>query len=143
MLRLLTLLFLAIFVSCNFQLPGPGLSDFTLPVAGNYIINRTSAHGVSVIPAQGWTKDASQIPAKLVEVAWDDRYVLGKQQHLKKDDPNEVLGQPVSGEYSYWILDTSVPVAYGPLSLVDFKDKRANLGLSDELQLRDIEEFRP
>jgi len=144
-LRLSVLLIVTLIAGCDFQTLGPGLSDFDYPVAGSYELWRTSAHQISVIPSSGWTKDMPMIPAKVVEVAWDDRFVLGKQQHLKRrspDNPNDTYEEPGPGKYSYWILDTSVPTSYGPFALDKFDHTRQELGISDELTLRDVYEFK-
>ena len=129
-------------MGCGFQFPGPGLSDFTYTVADGYELCRTSAHQISVAPSDGYLDGTPIIPAKVVEIAWDDTFVLAKQQHLKRRSP-DIPEEPDPGKFSYWILDTSAPKSYGPMTLEAFNDMRAQLQVSDELSLRDVYDFKP
>jgi hypothetical protein len=67
---------------------GPGMQDFDCPVAGQYKLVRSSAHQITVVPANAWSQNAPIIPAKVVEIVWDDTFVLAKQQQLRRRDSN-------------------------------------------------------
>ena len=117
-------------------------SDFAAPLVGNYQLVRTSAHQVTIVPIGAWGEGTPTIPSKVVEVAFDDRFILAKRQHLKPR-PNSAYGEPVAGEFDFWILDTGDPKAYGPFDEAEFGVKRQELGISDQIQLRDADLLSP
>src|SRR5665213_2296891 len=51
-------------------------SDFAAPLVGNYQLVRTSAHQVTIVPIGAWGEGTPTIPSKVVEVAFDDRFIL-------------------------------------------------------------------
>ena len=124
---------------------GPGMYDFRYAVAGNYELCRTSGDEIKVVPFDGWSDSTPRIPPKVVEIALDRTFVLAKQQHLRRrspDDPRDTYEEPVPGEFSYWILDTSVPKAFGPFELEEFNKRRAKMKISGDLKLRDVYDFK-
>lgn len=116
-------------------------SDFAVPLVGNYQLVRTSAHQVSIVPVGGWSEGTPIIPSKVVEVAFGDRYILAKRQHLKPRS-NSGVEEPVD-EFDYWILDTAAPALYGPLDEPAYADKRKELAVANSLQLRDADSLSP
>ena len=72
----------------------------------------------------------------MIEVAWDERFILAKQQHLKD-------GRPVWWRYSYWILDVTKPECFGPFNAEEFATRRAELGVPDGLELKHVTSFIP
>ena len=117
-------------------------SDFAAPLVGNYQLVRTSAHQVTIVPIGGWSEGTPTIPSKVVEVAFDDRFILAKRQHLKPR-PNSGYEEPVAGEFDFWILDTGDPKTFGPFDEAEFGVKREELGISDRIQLRDANSLSP
>jgi len=99
-----------------------------------------------VVPEGGWGEGTPIIPAKVLQIAWDDRFVLARQQELERrspDDPNDTYMEPAPGKFHLWILDTSAPEVYGPMTQEEFKEMRKRLSISAELVLTDIYEFSP
>ncbi|MGL4552146.1 MAG: DUF3997 domain-containing protein [Gemmataceae bacterium] len=126
----------ALIVSC-------GLLDYSYDVSGGYRVFRSSAHQVTIGPGSGWKGETPlRVPPKVVEIAWDNRFILAKQRHLRKrgDDGYE---EPTWWGVSYWILDVKKPEGFGPLTAEEFAAKRAELGVSEELSLRDVTSFIP
>jgi hypothetical protein len=115
---------------------GPGLGDYEYDVAGGYTLYRTSSREVHVSPRGGWSERTPRIPPCVVGLAWDDRFVLAERQPLGERD-----GVPGSAT-DFWILDTPVSQAYGPLSKEDFGRKRAELGVPSSLHLQDPVSYR-
>jgi hypothetical protein len=129
---------------CDFGF-GPGMQDFDYPVAGNYKVFRSSAHQIKVVPSGGWSQNTPIIPTKVVEIAWDQTFVLVKQQQLRRRSPNnpqDTYEEPDPGKYAYWILDTSLPKVYGPLTAEEFRDKRAEMKINKALTLRDVYSYK-
>jgi hypothetical protein len=117
-------------------------SDFAAPLVGNYQLLKTSADQVTIVPIGGWSESTPTIPSKVVEVAFDDRFILAKRQHLKRR-PNGGSEEPVANEFDFWILDTGSPKAYGPFDEAEFGVKSKEFGISDQIQLRDANSLSP
>src|SRR5262245_19313022 len=85
----------ALILSCGFQ-------DYHYEMCGGYCVVRSSAHDVIVAPKLGestWaSRDPTAIPAKVVEVAWGDRFILAKRQHLTRAASGR-SDEPVAGHY--------------------------------------------
>jgi hypothetical protein len=122
---------------------GPGMLDSSYDVSGGYQVFRASSRVVEVIPKGPRGPDTPTIPSKVVEIGWDERYVIAKQQHLKCSAPNEHYGEPIAGQFSYWILDVKRPASFGPFTKGEFEAKRAELGVNQGLQLRGVEQYIP
>jgi hypothetical protein len=127
----------ALILSCGFQ-------DYDFDMCGGYCVVRSSAHNIIVAPKLGKSSWASShptaIPAKVVEVAWDDRFVVAKRQHLSRP-PSARTHRPVSGSYDFWVIDTRERVRHGPLTAAEFGAKRTQLGVSPDLSLRAVTSY--
>src|SRR5262245_4446096 len=121
-----------------------GLQDYHYEMCGGYCVVRSSAHQVVVAPKLGesaWaSSDPTAIPAKVVEVAWDERFVIAKRQLLHRPDPGGIE-RPVSGSYDFWVIDTRDKVRYGPLTADEFEAKRAEVGVSPDIALRKVTSY--
>ena len=124
---------------------GPGYQDFTATLPCGYFIYRHSSHEIFVAPAT-WNDHTPIVPAKVVELDHDERFVIAKQQLLERrspNDPQDTVEQPKLGAFQYWILDLQVPRAYGPLSFEEFEVQKKNLKISTSLRLHDVYDYRP
>lgn len=110
---------------------GPGLGDYEYDIAGSYKVIRTSVHEVS-ITTLGSSKTV--VPAKVVEIAWDQKFIIAKQLPLIKNDDSNV---PIPDEntINFWIIDTSDAKVYGPLANEDFEKNKLTLGVPEDLIL--------
>ena len=127
-----------------FGLFGCGWSDFSAELCGGYYVYASSAHQIHVSPSS-WNSETQRIPEKVVDLGHDDRFIIAKQNHLKRRSPNnpsDTYMEPDPGVYSYWILDTSIPKAYGPLTEEEFKKTRKDLGVPSKLAMKDVYSFR-
>jgi len=68
---------------------------------------------------------------KVVEVAWDDRWILAKRQQLRMDNV-----------FDFWILDTKEKKLYGPINETSFAAKRKDLNVSAGLELKDVYSYK-
>ena len=139
MKRRLLILGLLAFISGCF-----GDGDFSTKLCGDYYIHCTSAHQIHVSPSS-WNSDTPRIPPKVVELGHDDRFIIAKQNHLKRrrpNNPNDTYMEPDPGVYSYWILDVSMPKVFGPFSKDDFDKKRGELGVPNDLAMKDVYSYR-
>ena len=124
---------------------GPGVSDFSAELCGDYSIFRSSAHQI-VILHRSYQYAAPIIPTKVVEVGHDNRFVIAKRNALERrspDNPNDTYMQPTHDIFDYWILDTRIPKVYGPLTQEEFTQKRQELDVPDNVVMKDVYEYRP
>lgn len=124
---------------------GPGASDFSAPLSNGYELVRTSAHQVIVVPSDGWNESTPIIPAKVMELDHDATWVIAKQQQLRRrspNNPNDTYEEPDPGVFSYWILNTRTPQAWGPLDQQQFQEMREQKGVDPALRLHDVTDYR-
>jgi len=123
---------------------GPGVADYEYSLSGDYRLVRSSAHNIKVIPYSIYQSTTPIIPAKVTEIAWDNQYILAKRQGLKKasNDPQISYLEPDRSVEDYWILDTSIPQVYGPMPTEEFKRKRLELNISDNLILQPVYKYK-
>jgi hypothetical protein len=134
------LIALAFLSGCDFGF-GPGLYDFKADLAGGYTLYRTSPDEIVIAGPSG---DA--IPTKVVEIAHDQKFILAKQQHLRRRTPGsetDTYEEPAPGEYSYWILNLAPTTIHGPLDAKQFMTKRLELKVDPSLSLRDVYDYAP
>ena len=128
--------------SSDWQCGGP---PFSTKLAGDYYIHRYSANEVKVSP-RSYGKNTPVIPPVVVALGHDDRFIIAKQNHLRRrspDNPEDTYMERDPGVYSYWIIDTSIPRAYGPLTKVEFEEKRKELLVPEELMMRSAHSYKP
>lgn len=120
--------------------------DFSADLVGGYAIHRTSGHQVQISPGAYEPTKTPIIPTKVLMCITYERLILAKRQGLKRrspNDPNDLYEEPDPDVIDYWILDTSVPQVFGPMSLEQFKAKRLVLRVPESAKLKDVDEFRP
>lgn len=131
---------------CAFVVAGfsPGLQDYSYELTGGYTLYRTSAHGVSISTQSDSISTKPGIPSKVVEVAWDSRFIIAKQNPFKSR--NKFSGDnyeiPDESIVNYWILDTSIPRVYGPFEINEFTESRRKLAIPEYLTLRSVEYYK-
>lgn len=121
-----------------------GPANYSLDLPGNYSIVSTSAHQVTISPKisdSNW--GGYVIPTKVTEVAWDDNYILVKQLGLVSDPKSGSNYQiPNDNDVNFWILEIDSEKVFGPLVEVDFVEKKTELGVSESVILKKIENLR-
>jgi len=125
---------------------GPGPADYSYDLPGGYQIVRSSRHDISIIPKEGWDphNPPLMIPAKVVEVAFDDRYILAKRYKLKPaySGSNNSYEIPDETKVEYYILDTLAHKIYVKSNVNEFNNLRDLLKVPTSLKLKDVETFK-
>lgn len=99
----------------------PGKFDYEYDICnGSYTLHRSSAHSIVVTPKEGYYKETEIIPEKVVEIAWDNKYIIAKQYGMKKKSLNSMYEIPDETDVNYWILNTENKERYGPFSYEGF-----------------------
>ena len=136
----LVFFYLTILSGCG----GSSGANFDLDLPGNYSIVSTSAQKVFISPKIGdnhWGPEV--IPVKIIEVAWDDNYILAKQLGLVNDpDRNDGSQIPDNKDVNFWILEIGSGKVFGPLDELNFIEKKTELGVSKSVILKKIEDLR-
>lgn len=117
-----------------------GLSDFHAPMTGGYSLWRTSGLSIDITPDAGWGEGDPIIPTMVIECNHDSRFIVAKRQGIKGQFPDD---EPDPSVIDYWILDTKTPEVHGPLTSDQFLEKKIQLGVSKDLELKDAYSFRP
>ena len=114
---------------CSDFVVSPSHNDFSTPLCGGYKLSRSSAHQIGV-----WNV-TPVIPAKVVELGHDKRYIIAKQNHLKNSIPDP-------GVFSYWIVDTTGNKHYGPFTKSEFDKNRKKLTVPLGLSMKDVHSYK-
>ncbi len=136
-----TFFILIIFIFINFILGlksfGPGVSDnyVDIKINDNYFVESSSAHEIHIINKNPIYIDGVVkglvVPGKVVELNWNKKYIIAKQQLLKNGEPVE--------EYQYWIIDISSNRVYESLTKEEFQQKQKELDIN--LKLKNLKKF--
>jgi len=111
---------------------GPGISDFSEKLGNGYYYHRTSSMDKYIAP-KVWNKTATpMIPSKVIRYKKKDGYVAAKREIVEIGSSGSRVG---SGNFDFWILDTSKPKVFGPMDKYEFDIQIAKLGLSEKLAL--------
>ncbi len=135
------LLLLLVYVSILTTSCFPGYSDYRYNLINGYILVRSSKHEIVIVPEDGWQSDEQIISAKVVEVAWNDRYVIAKQYGLKLENDYNDYEIPDKSKVYYWILDTEQQKRYGPYNKKEFDNELRNYNL-ENLTLKNVEYYK-
>lgn len=123
-----------------------GAGDFDIDLSGGYSLIRSSAHMVTINKRESeaiWGE--AIIPAKVIELAWNDNYILAKREGLKlrnPDNPDDRYEIPDESKIDYWILDVENGEVYGKLNEQDFIKKKNELGVPNSLILKDVDSYK-
>ena len=133
----------AVLANCGF---GPGMQDYSYDVGTGYKLVRSSSHTIQIIPIGGndLTNPKPEISPKVVEIAWDERYILAKQVGLKRAypwNPNNSYQVPDNSIVLYFILDTAELELYGGYDFNSFSEKRNELGISADIVLKAVKQY--
>ena len=123
------------------------LSDYDIELPNGYEINATSTNQVSInfhgtVLSDNIIDDS--IPTKVVQVGYDERYVIAKQYEMKKKYPNNPSNTyeiPDETKVCYWILDTIERKKYGPYNSKEQFDKKLNEFSIGNLQLKELDSY--
>jgi hypothetical protein len=107
---------------------------------GGYELYRSSTHQIEIIPKEGWDPNnpPPMVPAKVVEVAFDDRFILAKRYRLKPDPKIRNYEIPDKTTAEYYILDALISKIYVCSNLDEFNKRRETLKVPATLKLKDI-----
>ena len=121
-----------------------GVQDYNITLPNDYSVVRGSAHMITINkqrPEGGWGEDL--IPAKVVEVTWDDKYILAKQLSLQcqdSDNPDNSYHIPDETKVNYWILEMETGKKFGPFNEKKFTKKKKELNKKNVI-LKSVDDY--
>ncbi len=125
---------------------GPGAADYSIDLPGGYHLVKTSAHNVMITPNKDYNSSVDLfIAAKVVEIDFDDRYIIAKRYELVKDPTKPVDNTyeiPDETKVTYYILDTLTPEIFETYSEAEFKQLRSELSIPKSLELKDPSNYK-
>ena len=140
------LVIFTLLTACGFNIPGPGLSDFSADFGNGYGLHRTSGVYVIISPEGGYVSDSEIIETRILECGYDDKFIVAKRLNwaaIPEGQWAEALERLDPKLIDYWIIDVSRKQRFGPLSEADYRDMRLKLGVSEGIILRNIYDYRP
>ena len=127
--------FMVLLAGCEMGF-GPGVLDWSYDLPDGSCIWRSSSHTIEV-------HGRIEIPAKVVELDFDKRFLIAKQQHLTERSPGDSYMTPENGRFSWWIGDFRAGKTYGPLNEEEFAERCVALRVPSQLLLHDVCDYRP
>jgi hypothetical protein len=120
-----------------FAFLGPGPADFSVKLVGDYFLHRTSGIDIFIAP-EVWNGGTPMIRKTVSECVVHRHLILARRVD---NYPSKGTNDSAVGDY--WILDTSIKEAFGPMTREEFALKRKALGVPDSVVLRDVNSYRP
>ncbi|EJQ48719.1 DUF3997 domain-containing protein [Bacillus hominis] len=99
-------------------------NHITYTINDEYELIRTSGNAFELFPSQDAVYATQYIPAKITEIAWDDKYIIAKQTE-EKSDPNNPDGAIANKKSEqYWIIDVKHNKRFGPYNEKQFNEQK-------------------
>ena len=111
-----------------------GCSDRTESLGSGYFLRE---EGGAIRDILSERAGGREVPATVTAVAYDDDFILAQQRPKSPPDPlyeAEYVYPDPDRDY-FWIINKRDDSISGPLSLQEFEDARASLGVSEDLVL--------
>ncbi len=128
--RLMTVIAIILLTGCTTN----SNSHSAYTINDEYELVKTSKNAFELFPTQDAVYATQYVPAKIVEIAWDDIYIIAKQIE-EKSDPNNPESSITNrqSEY-YWIIDMNNNRRFGPYNEKQFQEQKEAFRISEQLQ---------
>ncbi len=108
------------FMGCEYI--SPNKDDYSFNISENYQVYHVG--GTSITNKSG----NDIVEPNVIGVGWDKRFIIVNQE---RENIN-----------SYWIIDMENNIVYEEMNYEEFKQKREELGISNEVKLTNPDEFK-
>lgn len=99
-----------------------------------YELIKTSGNAFELFPKQDAVYATQYVPAKIVEIAWDDLYIIAKQIEDKSNPNNPESSITNKQNEQYWIIDMNNNRRFGPYNEKQFQKQKEAFRISQQLQ---------
>lgn len=110
-------------------------------VSDEYELINVGSDALELFPKSDALYASQYIPAKVIEIAWNDAFILAKQIE-ETDDPNNpdasMTNQAIE---NYWIIDLKNNRRFGPYTKKQFDEQKQEFRISEQLQLQNIKTY--
>ncbi|MFD0770879.1 DUF3997 domain-containing protein [Bacillus sp. CGMCC 1.60114] len=110
-------------------------------VGDEYELINVSGNALELFPKTDALYASQYIPPEIVEIAWNDTYILAKQTE-KIDDPNNpdasVTNQTTE---NYWIIDLKNNRRFGPYTKKQFEEQKQEFRIPKQVQLQNVKTY--
>lgn len=110
-------------------------------VGDEYELINVTSDALELFPKSDALYASQFIPSKIVEIAWNDSYILAKQIE-QTDDPNNpdasITNQAIE---NYWIIDLKNNRRFGPYTKKQFEEQKQEFRISEQLQLQNVKTY--
>lgn len=109
-----------------------------------YELINTSGNAFELFPKQDAVYATQYIPAKVTEIAWDDRYIIAKQIEEKSDPNNPEAAMTNKQSEHYWIIDVKHNKRFGPYNEKQFLEQKDAFKIKKQFQTVEtyVKEFK-
>ncbi|MCD5407442.1 MAG: DUF3997 domain-containing protein [Desulfotomaculum sp.] len=140
-----TLIILVCLITFATGCVGPGVSDYGYDLINGYEVVRWATDRIVINGPSGIV-----IKSRVTKVAWNERYILAFQYPLISEEGDVDVDEVDAGgdaypdkkNPNYWIINSENDIVFGPYNEEEFKDKRAEFEISEDLKLRPVEDFK-
>ncbi|PFK46933.1 hypothetical protein COI93_02975 [Bacillus cereus] len=129
MKRLMTIISIILLTSCTVN---SNHSAYT--INDEYELIKTSGNAFELFPTQDAVYATQYVPAKIVEIAWDDLYIIAKQIEDKSNPNNPESSITNKQNEQYWIIDMNNNRRFGPYNEKQFQEQKEAFRISQQLQ---------
>jgi len=123
---------------------GLGATDYSFVIIDDYILFRSSAVMRSIDRPRVDGQD-TVIDADIVELGWDDRYIVCTQDTRQDGSRSMIKWDKNSHQGTkWWMIDAREHRVYGPfLSEAELRVQERELGVVKSIELKPIDEYHP
>ncbi|PEY41496.1 hypothetical protein CN354_06705 [Bacillus cereus] len=129
MKRLMTVIVIILLTGC-----AANSSHSAYTINDEYELIKTSGNAFELFPKQDAVYATQHVPAKIVEIAWDDLYIIAKQIEDKSDPNNPESSITNKQNEHYWIIDMNNNRRFGPYNEKQFQEQKEAFRISQQLQ---------
>lgn len=109
-----------------------GLGDYEIELVNGYAISKSAVGRVRIYPPEDITED---IYVPLSEDYEDGEYIT----QVGHDEERYIVAK--TNRNLYYIVDTNDSILYGPLDKNEFDEKRNDLEIPSQVELKELDEY--
>lgn len=115
-------------------IPTPG--DYTIHLTSDYDVVRVNSESIVIVNQDGsYVFDNLSKSRKISMVGYDDNFIVAKQDMYTNQKEDNTEGY-------YWIRDINNETSYGPYDYNNYLEKRAELGIPNEVELKNLDKYK-
>ncbi|PEZ10349.1 hypothetical protein CN326_02145 [Bacillus sp. AFS018417] len=110
-------------------------------IGDEYELINVSGNALELFPKTDALYASQYIPPEIVEIAWNDNYILAKQTEQTDDPNNPDASITNQATENYWIIDLKNNRRFGPYTKKQFEEQKQEFRLPEQLQLQSVKTY--